>query len=206
MTHKPFAPATERNSEPILGVLRREFAEVRSVLEIGSGTGQHAVRFAGAMPHLEWQPSDLEEHRAGMQLWFNDAALSNVAKPWVLDVLAADLQGRYFDAVFSANTAHIMSFEAVEHMFALVGDVLRANGRFCLYGPFRQHGRFNTESNAEFHRSLRMRDPAMGIRHLEDLDALASKGRLRRERLYAMPNNNHFVVWQKPHKLSPLSD
>jgi cyclopropane fatty-acyl-phospholipid synthase-like methyltransferase len=141
-----------------------------------------------------------------MRLWLDDAALPNVAEPIVLDVLTADLQGRYFDAVFSANTAHIMSFEAVEHMFALVSYVLREHGSFCLYGPFRQDGRFNTESNAEFHRSLRMRDQAMGIRHLEDLDALAQKGRLRRERLYAMPNNNHLVVWQKSHKLSPLSD
>ena len=206
MTHKPFAPATERNSEPILGVLRQEFAKSRSVLEIGSGTGQHAVHFANALPHLEWQPSDLEEHHAGMRLWLDDAALPNVAGPIVLDVMTVDLQGRYFDAVFSANTAHIMSFEAVEHMFALVSDVLREHGRFCLYGPFRQDGRFNTESNAEFHRSLRMRDQSMGIRHLEDLDALALKRRLRRERLYAMPNNNHLVVWQKSHTLSPLSD
>ena len=206
MSNKPFAAATDRNAGPILDVLQREFAGLRSVLEIGSGTGQHAVRFATAMPQLEWQPSDLRQHCPGMKLWFDEAALPNIAEPLVLDVQEAHLEQRSYDAVFSANTAHIMSFEAVEHMFALVGDVLRGEGRFCLYGPFRQHGRFNTHSNAEFHRSLRQRDPAMGIRHLEDLDALASAGQLQRTRLYAMPANNHLVVWQKHHTLSPLSD
>ena len=206
MTHKPFAPATERNSEPILGVLRREFARRRSVLEIGSGTGQHAVHFARALPHLEWQPTDLEEHHAGMKIWLDEAALSNVAEPLLLDVLTADVPDAYFDAVFSANTAHIMSFEAVEHMFALASNVLHENGIFCLYGPFRQGGGFNTKSNAEFHRSLRLRDPVMGIRHLEDLDTLATKGHLQRHRLYAMPSNNHLAVWEKTHTLSRISD
>lgn len=195
MTDKPFAPATERNSQPILGVIQHEFAGVRNVLEIGSGTGQHAVCFAAAMPQLEWQPSDLEEHHTGMRLWLDEAKLPNLRKPLVIDVSTADLAESSFDAVFSANTAHIMSPAAVEHMFALVGRVLRNGGVFCLYGPFRQGGEFNADSNREFDASLRARDPAMGIRELEDLDRLGEVAGMKRRRMYAMPANNHLVAW-----------
>jgi hypothetical protein len=107
------------------------------------------------------------------------------------------VNGAVYDAAFSANTAHIMSIAAVEKMFALVADALRISGVFCLYGPFRQGGEFDTCSNAEFHKSLRSQDAAMGIRHLEDLDQFAATGGMRRERLYAMPANNLIVVWQK---------
>jgi len=197
VTDKPFAPATARNSEAILGVLRYEFRDVKSVLEIGSGTGQHAVAFAAQMGHLSWQTSDLEVHHDGIRAWLREAALANVLEPLTLDVTAAELPATSFDAVFSANTAHIMSFVAVQKMFALVAAVLNDRGRFCLYGPFRQHGQFNTQSNAEFHRSLRQQDPDRGIRHLEDLDSLAIAGDLERRRLYAMPANNFLAVWQK---------
>jgi len=197
MNDKPFAPATERNAQPILDVLRTEFAGTSSVLEIGSGTGQHAVSFAAALSQLVWQASDVAENQAGICAWLHDARLPNVPEPLVLDVLNDDPPSETYDAVFSANTAHIMSFAAVEKMFSLVSDVLNANGVFVLYGPFRQGGEFNTTSNADFHRSLRQRDAVMGIRHIEDLDELAAQGDLERERLYAMPANNHLAVWQK---------
>jgi len=197
MNDKPFAPATERNKEAILRVIREEFRECSSVLEIGSGTGQHAVHFAAELGHLTWQTSDVRENHAGIRAWLRDAASPNIRDPLVLDVCTAELPKQAYDGVFSANTAHIMSFAAVEKMFALVGSLLQDDGVFVLYGPFRQEGEFNTSSNAKFHESLRQNDADMGIRHLEDLDRLAALGGMRRNRLYAMPANNHIVVWRK---------
>ncbi len=197
MSDKPFAPAPERNSLPILGVIRREFADASRVLEIGSGTGQHAVRFGAELSHLTWQTSDVEAHHAGICAWVDEAKLSNVMRPLVLDVLTADIPAQAYDAAFSANTAHIMSFAAVGKMFALVSRALSDQGVFCLYGPFRQNGDFNTDSNAAFHASLLERDPEMGLRNLEDLDKLAASGGLHRTRLYAMPSNNYLGVWTK---------
>jgi len=197
MQNKPFAPATERNSQPILDVIQHELQDARSVLEIGSGTGQHAVVFAAELGHVIWQTSDLEENHDKIHAWLADAALSNVCEPLSIDVLTAELPAKSYDAVFSANTAHIMSFAAVEKMFSLVSLVLVKDGVFCLYGPFREHGEFNTVSNAEFHRSLQEHDPDMGIRHLEDLDRFAAIGDMQRLRLYAMPANNFLAVWKK---------
>jgi cyclopropane fatty-acyl-phospholipid synthase-like methyltransferase len=197
MNDKPFAPATERNSLPILDVIREEFSHLATILEIGSGTGQHAVYFGAALGHLFWQTSDVAENHAGIQAWIRDAALPNVREPLALDVLTDAWPVRRYDGVFSANTAHIMSFDAVEKLFGLVSSVLHDDGVFVLYGPFCQGGEFNTPSNAEFHESLRQRDPAMGIRHIEDLDRLAAEGGMKRVRLYALPANNHIAVWVK---------
>jgi len=197
MNDKPFAPATERNSQPILDVLRTEFARASSILEIGSGTGQHAVFFGSELEHCTWQTSDVAVNHAGIRFWLDESALLNVLQPLALDVLADDPPAETYDGVFSANTAHIMSFAAVEKMFSIVSNVLVDGGLFVLYGPFRQDREFNTTSNADFHRSLRRRDPPMGIRHIEDLDELAVQGGMERERFYAMPANNHIAVWQK---------
>ncbi len=197
MSHKPFAASTERNSLPILEVIRREFQHASSVLEIGSGTGQHAVCFGNALHHLDWQTSDLIENHGGINAWLDEARLPNVHKPIELDVLTAEALPQDYDAVFSANTAHIMSYEAVVKMFSLVGEALRENGIFGLYGPFRQRGEFSTQSNADFDRSLRERNREMGIRDLEALDKLGESGGLVRERLYAMPANNCLAVWRK---------
>ncbi len=197
MPDKLFSEYAERNGGPILEVLRTEFAASRRVLEIGSGTGQHAVRFAREMPHLRWQTSDCYENHNGIASWVNSAKLRNLLPPLALNLLTdADPAGSW-DAVFSANTAHIMGVTAVEKMFAIVGRLLVDGGVFCLYGPFRQGGKFNTESNAAFHETLRSRDPEMGIRHLESLDELGSANDLARVRLYAMPANNHIAVWIK---------
>jgi cyclopropane fatty-acyl-phospholipid synthase-like methyltransferase len=197
MGDKPFSDYAERNSGPILDVLVTEFASASGVLEIGSGTGQHAVRFAAALPHLHWQTSDLVENHAGIHAWVNDSGLSNLRPPLSLDVRTADIAANSFDAIYSANTSHIMGMPAVERMFELVGTALTEQGLFCLYGPFRQGGEFNTQSNADFHQNLRARDPEMGIRHIEVLDELGSHNKLRRIRMYAMPANNHLAVWQK---------
>ncbi len=197
MNRKSFASATERNSISILGVLRIEFRDCRSVLEIGSVTGQHAVTFSAEFPHLTWQASDLDENHDGIHAWLDAANLPNVHRPLSLDVMSASGEAQSYDAVYSSNTAHIMSYPAVVKMFGLVSRVLQDNGVFCLYGPFRQHGRFSTQSNANFHDSLVIRDSAMGIRELEDLDALANDGGLHRSNLYAMPANNLLAVWRR---------
>lgn len=197
MPDKPYAEAAARNSPAILEVLRREFCDRSRVLEIGSGTGQHAAHVARELRGLCWQTSDLDDNHAGILAWIADAGLDNVIAPLSLDVRTAELDAGTYDGVFSANTAHIMSREAVSRMFALVGKVLQPGGRFCLYGPFSVNGRFNSSSNAAFDAGLRARDPLMGIRDLCDLDRLATGHGLQRERLYAMPSNNHIAVWAK---------
>ena len=197
MSSKPFAPAPERNADSILGVLRTAFAGCTRILEIGSGTGQHAVRFGAELRHLTWQTSDLAPNHAGIKAWIDDAGLDNVLEPLLVDVLTTELQPASFDGVFSANTAHIMSLQAVESMLALVGRVLGDGGVFCLYGPFRTNGEFNTDSNAAFDRALRNQHPDMGIRDLEELDRFGANHGLRRERLDAMPANNYLAVWRK---------
>jgi SAM-dependent methyltransferase len=197
MTDKPYSEYAERNGAPILSVLQGEFANCTRVLEIGSGTGQHAAQFAKALPFLQWQTSDRDENLGGINAWVKDSGLSNLLPPLSMDVLIADVAAASCDAVFSANTAHIMSIEAVQKMFALVGKALSDGGVFCLYGPFRQGGDFNTPSNAAFHKTLRSRNSEMGIRHLESLDGYARDHDMDRVRLYAMPANNHIAVWHK---------
>lgn len=196
----PRSAASERNSGPILEVLKEELANCSAVLEIGSGTGQHAVHFARSLPHLVWHTSDLAENHAAITAWLEHAALANTRPPLELDVEQVDANlppVTDFDAAFSANTAHIMRMEAVAAMFGLVGRWLPAGGVFCLYGPFRFDGEFTSESNAAFDHSLRQRDPAMGIRDILDLDRFADRAGVARRRLYAMPANNHLAVWSK---------
>ena len=197
MTERPFAEYAARNTGPILEVLQRELRNSRDVLEIGSGTGQHAVAFAAAMPHLVWQTSDLAENHGRIQLWIDNSGLDNILSPLDLDVRQARLSPASFDAVFSSNTAHIMGIDAVRRMFSLAGDLLRADGLFCLYGPFRLGGAFNTESNEAFDRSLRERSAEMGVRDIEILDEFGIVGGLHRQSLYALPSNNFIAVWTR---------
>lgn len=192
---KPFAESCEQNKWPILDVLRQEFAQATRVLEIGSGTGQHAVFFAQQLPHLLWQTSDVAEYHAGIRDWLDEAGLHNVRPPLRLDVLADAWPQQSFDAVFSANTVHIMGWPEVEAMFAGIGAVLELGGRFCLYGPFNYGGRFTSDSNARFDQWLKARDPRSGVRNVEDLVALADAAGLRLLRDHAMPANNRSLVW-----------
>lgn len=197
MVDKPFAPAAERNAAAILELLRYEFRDCSNILEIGSGTGQHAVHFAAGLGHLLWQTSDLRDNHAAINAWIDDSGLANVASPLSLDVRTAEIDDATYDGVFSANTAHIMSFGTVVVMIAKVARALSPNGVFCLYGPFRTHGRFSTASNEQFHASLQVGNPEMGIRDLADVEAVAVEQGLRRDSLYAMPANNLAVVWRK---------
>lgn len=192
---KPYASAAARNAAPIAGVLRHELRACSTVFEIGSGTGQHAVSFAAALPGVTWQTSDLRQSHDAIRAWIADAGLENVLPPWDFDVLTAETPSGRYDAVFSANTAHIMSYKAVCRMFEISGAMLGDPGVFCLYGPFSRGGSFSTQSNAAFDASLRTRNAAMGIRDLDDLQDLGRQNGMELVRTYAMPANNLLTVW-----------
>ncbi|MDZ7752742.1 MAG: DUF938 domain-containing protein [Gammaproteobacteria bacterium] len=192
---KPFSEACEQNKGPILEVLREAFRERRRVLEIGSGTGQHAAFFPAALPHLQWLPSDRAENLEGIHLWVTEARLANVAVPVELDVHGSPWPVAGVDGVFSANTAHIMDEATVAIMFAGVGRLLEGGGTFVLYGPFNYGGQYTSDSNARFDQWLKARDPAMGIKDFEDLDALATGAGMELAGDHAMPANNRSLVW-----------
>lgn len=200
MAEPAYAAASVRNSEPILRVLADEVGDRDRLLEIGSGTGYHAVTFARALPGMTWQTSDLAENHDYIHAAIRESGLANVLRPIELDVLdpgGTGLDNAGFDAVYSSNTAHIMSIDAVRSMVAVVGNALKTGGRFLLYGPFKRGGRCSTASNTAFDESLRARDAAMGIRDLETIDQLAAQHCMQHLRTYAMPANNLLVVWQK---------
>jgi SAM-dependent methyltransferase len=203
---KPFSEACERNRGPILDVLRHAFADCRSVLEIGSGTGQHAAHFAAALPHLVWQTSDLPDNHAGIHAWLAEARAVNALPPLALDVAAHAWPAVTYDAVFSANTLHIVSWTAVERMFAGIGRVLGDGGTLCIYGPFNYGGRLTSASNARFDAMLRERDPVSGIRDFEAVDALARALGLALVEDVAMPANNRTLVWRRGYAPHPAGE
>jgi SAM-dependent methyltransferase len=189
--------ACERNKGPILEVLVRELAASRAVLEIGSGTGQHAVHFAHHLPHLDWQPSERAAELGPLAERIALEGPPNLAAAIELDVRAQPWPVAGRDAVFSANTLHIMAWEAVEDFFRGVGRVLAAGGVLCVYGPFRYRGAYTSDSNAEFDRFLRRRDPASGMRDFEALERLAGARGLELAADHAMPANNRTLVWRR---------
>ena len=194
---KPHSEAYERNRAPILAVLERVFADRHAVLEIGSGTGQHAVYFASALAHLVWQPSEVTENLPGIRLWVEEAELPNLRHPIPLDVADADWPELPVDAAFSANTFHIMSWPQVETAIAGIGRLLPAGGLFAVYGPFNYGGRYTSEGNARFDATLKARDPASGLRDVEALAAAAGRAGLGIEEDNAMPANNRLLVLRK---------
>lgn len=194
---KPYAESCDQNRDPILAVLREVFADRGYVLEIGSGTGQHAVFFGAALPHLRWQTGDMPLHHAGIRLWLDEAALPNVLPPIALDVNHAQWRTGRYDGVFSANTLHIMSWPEVEKCFDGIADVLEPGGVLAIYGPFNYDGAFTSDSNARFDAWLKARDPASGVRDFEAVDALARARGLRLEKDFAMPANNRTLVWRR---------
>ena len=195
---KPFSEACENNQEPILAILRLAFADVHSVLEIGSGTGQHAVHFARHLPHLSWQTSDLEQNHPGIRLWLDEAALPNARPPILIDVNADPWPVEPVEGVFTANTLHIVSWPEVERLFRGAGQVLQPGGVMCVYGPFNYGGEFTAPSNARFDAWLKARDPASGIRDAEAVCALAEQHGLHLEADHEMPVNNRTLVLRKP--------
>jgi len=196
MPDKPYAPSCDKNREPILAVLRERLAERTSLLEIGSGTGQHAVYFAPALPQLSWQTSDRTENLPGIRAWLAEAGLPNTPAPIELDV-TGPWPARRFDAVFTANTLHIMPWSAVEALFAALPGVMVEQAIFVAYGPFNYGGRFTSESNARFDASLKASAPHQGIRDFADLDALARRAGMALAEDVAMPSNNRCLVWRR---------
>ena len=194
---KPFSEASEQNKTPILPVLQQYFASSKTVLEIGSGTGQHAVFFADQLPHLTWFASDRAEYQTGIQAWLEGSSLLNIDGPLLLDVNQKDWPLNETDAVFSANTVHIMSWESVGKMFTGIGQILKTEGVFCLYGPFNYNGQFSSESNARFDLWLKQRDLVSGVRDFEALQDLAEQAGLRLIDDIEMPANNRILVWRK---------
>ena len=195
---KQYSEACEQNRLPILNILKNEFSGAHSVLEIGSGTGQHAVYFSRHLPHLQWQPSDLHEHHASILAWLAESGLTNIRPPLSLDVSRdSDWPDGEFDGVFSANTAHIMSWSSVECMFSGVGKQLGQRGRFCLYGPFNYGNRYTSSSNQHFDAWLKSRDACSGLRNFESLDELAGSHGMSLRADHEMPVNNRLLVWEK---------
>ncbi|PPI85439.1 methylase [Marinobacter maroccanus] len=194
---KPFSQACENNKAPILEKLTELFKRPGTILEIGTGTGQHAVHFASHLPHLVWQPTDHPQNVQISHAWINDSNLTNINAPIALNVLNGDWSGLpAIDGAFSANTAHIMAWEEVEAMFRGVAGALPKEGIFCLYGPFSYGGRHTSESNARFDLSLRTQAPHMGIRDMEDLKVLGETTGLVLAEDFEMPANNRFLVWR----------
>lgn len=198
----PFSAACERNREPILAVLRPLLADCRTLLEVGSGTGQHAVHFAAALPHLRWQASDRTGNLAGIQAWLDEAGLANTPPPLALDVAGAWPPLRA-DAVFTANTLHIMAWREVEALFAALPAVLSGPRRLLVYGPFRVDGEPTAASNLAFDADLRALAPHMGLRRLADVDALAARAGLVRRARHDLPANNLCLCWEGAAQTKP---
>lgn len=195
-SEKPYSTSSVENREPILAVIQPLFRTAHRLLEIGSGTGQHAVFFAAAMPHLIWQTSEMEDNLPGIRLWLDEVSLPNLPPPLLLDV-GGHWPHEVFDAVFSANTAHIMSAVDVAIMFCGISTVLTPGGVFALYGPFNEGGRFTSDSNQQFDARLRSQDPRMGLRDVDALQALGAQHGLRLIANHRMPVNNRTLVWQR---------
>lgn len=202
---KPHAPSTERNREAILAALHKPLADRRWVLEIGSGTGQHAVYFAERLAHLSWQCSDLADKLPGMRAWLDDAALPNTPTPMVLDVVRGPWPRQRFDAVFSANTLHIMAWPAVQALFAGLPTVLTADAVVAIYGPFLRDQQYTSAGDAAFDAQLCAQDPAMGLRDVAAVDALARRAGLCLVADLAMPANNALRIWCMAPTVAPIA-
>lgn len=193
----PWSQACENNKAPILEVLEAHLGAARRVLEIGSGTGQHAVHFARGLPHLTWLTSDRPENHAGIRQWIDHEPAANLEPPFALDVTHEPWPSLEVDAVYSANTAHIMGWPAVEAMFRGVAGLLPEAGVFLLYGPFNYAGLYTSPGNERFDTSLRSQEGGMGIRDFDDVSALARGQGLVLHADHAMPANNRTLVFAK---------
>ncbi|QTL36540.1 DUF938 domain-containing protein [Pseudoalteromonas viridis] len=194
---KPFSQACENNKHPILEKIRPYVSEVASVLEVGSGTGQHAAFFARALPHLEWQCSDLAINHAGIQMWCEDSGATNLPAPLTLDLSSTPWPVNEVPAIYTANTLHIVTEALVEAFFAGVKQHLSSGGILMIYGPFNYHGQFTSASNQEFDAFLRSRDPDSGIRDIEWICALAKSAGLTLHADNTMPANNRLLVFKR---------
>jgi hypothetical protein len=192
------APATERNREPILAVLREELPERGMVLEVASGTGEHAVHFAGALPDLAWQPTDPSpEARASIAAWRDHEGPPNLLAPLALDAAADGWPVDKADAIVCINMVHISPWDATEGLMRGAGRLLPSGAPLILYGPYRRAGRPLEPSNAAFDESLKARDPRWGLRELEAVAECAEASGLNLARVVEMPANNLTVIFRK---------
>lgn len=208
---KAHAPATERNREPIAALLARLLSGRRTVLEIASGTGQHAAFFASRLPEVAWQPTDIDDDAmASIAAWVEEAGVANVRAPRQVDVLVDGwwraFAGEGIDAVVCINMIHIAPWEACLGLMRGARALLQEDGVLFLYGPFRFGGAFTATSNAAFDISLRARDPRWGVRDLDEVTAVAATAGLRRDEVVAMPANNHSVVFRAVAQHGPVDD
>jgi cyclopropane fatty-acyl-phospholipid synthase-like methyltransferase len=194
---KPYAGSCDQNKDPILSVLKEVLADSPEVLEIGTGTGQHAIYFAEKLPHLTWQCSDQTQYHQGIQLWLDEAKLSNVLPPLALNVSTDSWPEKQYDALYSANITHIMHWNNVVDLFAHGAKCLKKGGKMVCYGPFNYAGQYTSEGNAQFDKHLKSGDPLSGIRDFDDLAKLAAENGLTLANDYEMPANNRILVWLK---------
>jgi SAM-dependent methyltransferase len=195
--NKPFSQACENNKDPILTVLKRVFDSPCEVLEIGSGTGQHAIYFAEHLPHVTWQPSDLSIYLPGIDSWLEEARLENIKSPMVLDINKKPWPVSEIGAVFTANTLHIMSWESVQVFIESLGKVMCPGAIFCCYGPFNVGGTYTSDSNAQFDVWLKQQNPLSAIRDIEAVISLANNAGIKLKEDIEMPANNKLLIWEK---------
>jgi len=193
----PFSDACERNKAPILGILQQAFIDLSSVVEVGSGTGQHAVHFARHLPHLAWQPTDRADKLPMLAARVALDGPPNLRSPLELDVTWSSWPFVATDAVFSANTLHIMSWDEVRSFFAGAARLLGRGGLLAVYGPMRYAGRYTSDSNEAFDESLRERFPQGGIRNFEDVAGIAVAEGLALIADNPMPANNQLLLWRR---------
>ena len=197
LKNKPYSESCDQNKEPILTVIEPLFSSLSSVLEIASGSGQHAVYFAGKMPHLRWHTSDCLPYLDGINLWLDAAALGNVEPPFELNVTSSQWPQLNVDAIFTANSVHIMHQQDVINLIAGVGSILKSGGSFIVYGPFNYNGQFTSASNQRFDQWLKDKDPLSGIKHFEEIESLANNKGLVLVKDYEMPANNRILHFKK---------
>lgn len=192
----PYSQACENNKSPILLVLQQSFANCQRVLEIGSGTGQHAEYFASQLAHLSWQSSDQHCNLPALTERIRRASLVNLPLPLSLDIRDDNMPAQRFDGIFTANTLHIMSWPLVKRLFSRLDEFAAQEATLCIYGPFNYQGQFTSTSNQAFDASLKSRDPTMGIRHSEHVLQLAAAQGFLLQQDIAMPANNR-LLWFK---------
>jgi len=195
MMEKPFSQSSENNKDYILNVLKEAFQDTNSVLEIGSGTGQHAVHFARNLPHLNWQPSDIEINLPGIGLWLYESELPNIKEPVLLDVNKLPWEVGKFEGLFTANTLHIIAKAEIENLFQGIAQVLKDHGTLCIYGPFNYDGEYTSPSNERFDGWLYRQNPKSAIRDFEWVNSLAENVGLVLTQDHEMPANNRLLEW-----------
>ncbi len=193
----PFSQACENNKQPILAVLQQAFAHCKHILEVGSGTGQHAVHFAASLPHLHWQASDQAIYLPDLTQRIKRSAIANLALPVLFDVTQEPAFITTFDGIYTANTLHIMPWPVVQQFFMHLNMLCTPDAVLCIYGPFKYEGRFTSDSNQAFDLSLKQRDATMGIRDIEQVVALAQQQGFLLVNDFAMPANNQLLQFHR---------